>query len=703
MKNIMAKERILITSALPYIHGKPHLGNLVGSLLPADVYYRFTKLFGQKSIYICGSDSHGTMFEIAAKKAGISTRDFVYRSHEEVKEVLEKFEIKPTFYGITDSENTKKLTYEIFEKLDKNGYIFEQENEMFYCEDCRLYLADRWVEGECAHCGGLARGDQCDDCGQVVEIKEILNPTCIHCGGKSVIRKKLKDLYLDLPKIWKDKNLDAWLDTNNMDSFPLAITKGYLNTGLKPRPISRAGTNWGFPIPKKGFEDKVFYVWFDAPIGYIGITKDWCEKSNEKLDDWWKNESVKYVQFMGKDNIFFHTTFFLCMLCGANDNYHLVDKLKGYAYLLGGETKFSKSRGNGLSSEEALNLFPADYWRFYLTYKQPEKNDTTFSWEDFQRVINKELIDNFGNLVCRVQSLIKSKGVDNLPEVKIEDSKLYKKIQKNLNNELLLSVVLKDILRKSKCANKFMQNKAPWKNDDYERVLCELHKRVGVISELLSPIIPKSIKKLKSHTKTGNITPLFEKISDEKIKELVEKYGTKNNESKKHDKFLKLDLKIGEIISVEDNPNADKLLVMQVDFGSEKRQIVGGIKGKYTQKELIGKKAVFLTNLKPRTIKGFESQGMILVAEKRDSPDAQNWSILIAENSEAGAKVFVEDGAPNPPKEIEFSDFEAINLITNEKGEILHMGKSLQTKDENTKMNIKIKTDRKVDPGAQIY
>ncbi|PKM91943.1 MAG: methionine--tRNA ligase, partial [Euryarchaeota archaeon HGW-Euryarchaeota-1] len=275
MKNIMAKERILITSALPYIHGKPHLGNLVGSLLPADVYYRFTKLFGQKSIYICGSDSHGTMFEIAAKKAGISTRDFVYRSHEEVKEVLEKFEIKPTFYGITDSENTKKLTYEIFEKLDKNGYIFEQENEMFYCEDCRLYLADRWVEGECAHCGGLARGDQCDDCGQVVEIKEILNPTCIHCGGKSVIRKKLKDLYLDLPKIWKDKNLDAWLDTNNMDSFPLAITKGYLNTGLKPRPISRAGTNWGFPIPKKGFEDKVFYVWFDAPIGYIGITKDW--------------------------------------------------------------------------------------------------------------------------------------------------------------------------------------------------------------------------------------------------------------------------------------------------------------------------------------------------------------------------------------------------------------------------------------------
>jgi len=721
----MYNKKILITSALPYIHGILHIGNLVGSLLPADVYYKYMKLLNRDVIFICGSDSHGTMFEVSAKKAGIPTADYVYDMHEKNKKILECFGLEFTYYGITNSENNKKITYEIFKKLDKNGYIFEKNSEMFYCEDCKLYLADRWVEGKCAHCGGLARGDQCDDCTKILDTNEILNPICIHCGRKNITRKKLKNLYLDLPKIWAHKKLDVWLNSNKMDSFPLAVTKGYLNKGLKARAISRSGTNWGFHIPKQGFEEQVFYVWFDAPIGYVGITKDWCDISGEKLENWWKTNKVKLVQFLGKDNIFFHSIFFPCILKGADENYNLVNKLKGYAFLLGGKTKFSKSRGVGLNNEVALETFPADYWRFYLIYKLPEKTDTLFSWEDFQRIINKELIDNFGNLVHRVKTLIKTKNIIDLPQVNIEKSPLYEKIKNNLDNELLLSEVLKDILNECAEANKFMQDKAPWKSGDSndkftqskkegslreaknKEVLKELYIKIQIISKLISPIIPNAIKRLES----GENKPLFEKITDEKIKEQIKKFDLDDDKPKEQIKkfdldddkpkeqinnFSKLDLKIGEIIFAEPILDSDKLLVLQVDFGSEKRQIVSGIRAHYSPSQLIGKKAVFLTNLKPRTLKGFESQGMILIAEKRDGL-AQKWSILIVETSEKGSAVFVEPTELKLHSEIEFSDFQAVNLVVNKKGEVIYNNKPLTTKNE------KIKTDRKVESGAQIY
>lgn len=688
----MPNEKILITSALPYIHGIVHLGNIAGSLLPADVYYRYMKLFGKNAIFICGSDSHGTMFEISAKKAGIPTHDFVYEMHKKNKKLLERFGIQPTYYGITDSENNKKTTYEIFEKLDKKGYIFEKESEMFYCNDCKTYLADRWVEGKCRFCRGLARGDQCDDCGKLLEINDVLEPRCLRCGRKNVVKKKIKNLYLDLPKIWKEKSLEDWLNSGSVDSFPLSVTEGYLKQGLKARTISRAGTQWGFHIPKPGFEDHVFYVWFDAPIGYIGITKDWCDSVGEKVEDWWMNKNVKLVQFLGKDNIFFHTIFFPCILKGADERYILPSKIIGYAFLLAGNTKFSKSRGKGLSSEEALELFPADYWRFYLIYKLPENTDTTFSWNDFQRVINKELVDNFGNLVYRVRKLIKLKGLKDLPNTNIKDDALYKKIQENLNKEILLSKVLKDILKECAEANRFMQERAPWKNEDYEEVLKNLYLKIQVILDLLSPIIPDSIEKIKREQDK----PPFEKIKDEKIEELIKKFSNeKPKVEEKPDPFSKLDFRIGEILSAEAHPNADRLLVMKVDFGEKigERQIVAGIKNVYAPEELVGKKAVFLVNLKPRNLRGIESQGMVLVA----GCDGTKGSILVAKKSKNGDRVFISDNQNvQKPKEIEYSDFSKVMLTINNNKEVVFKNRPLRTQEE------KIGLDRDVETGAIV-
>jgi len=489
----------IITSALPYIHGIPHLGNIIGSVLPADIYARFCRLKGERAIYICGSDSHGTMFEIEARKKNTTPSELIKENHKKTMEIFKKFNLSFDYYGITHSEENKKFTYHIFKKLDENGYIKEKEIEIAYCAHCNLFLSDRFVEGKCPYCNGLARGDQCDDCGMLLDVKEILEPRCVICNGRIEFRKT-KHLFLDLPKFesWLKKFVES---SENWSKIAKNETLGFLKRGLKERAITR-DSSWGFRVPKKGYEEKVFYVWFDAPIGYISFTNEWCSLHNEKLEDWWKSKDVELVQFMGKDNVIFHSIIFPSMLKGCEENWKLVDRIIASGWLKTKDVKFSKSRGKGLTTEEALAQYPASYWRFVLTSLYPEQSDSLFSTNFFREKINNEFADIIGNFVHRVLSFCYS-NFGEIPkpqsdalfypvpgEIK-EAKEVFKIITKNFE-DCKFREALKNIVHYAKIGNAYFNNKEPWSKaiDERKEICFYSGNLVKNLAIMLFPIVP---------------------------------------------------------------------------------------------------------------------------------------------------------------------------------------------------------------------
>ncbi len=501
-------KRKLITSALPYIHGIPHLGNIIGSVLQADVYSRFCRLRGENVLFICGSDSHGTMFEITAKKEGTTPEKLVYENHRKVKEIFRKFNLSFDYYGITDSETNRELTSYIFGKLDKNGYIKEKEVESAYCDNCKRFLSDRLIEGICPFCGGLARGDQCDDCGKLIDIKEIIKPHCVLCG-KPIVFKKITHLFLDLPKFEKEL-LDFVEKSSRWSKLAKTETVGFLKQGLKPRAITRDAT-WGFKVPRKDYENKVFYVWFDAPIGYLSFTKEYCGDEKE-FEDWWKNKDTELVQFMAKDNTIFHSIIFPAMLKGCRENWKVVDRLVSCGWLRTEGIKFSKSRGKGLTTEEALKKYPADYWRFVLISLYPEQNDSVFSMEILKETINNEFADIIGNFVHRVLSFCYS-NYKEVPKIDFvedkileETKKIYREITKNFE-ECRFQEALKNIIHYGKISNAYFNNNEPWKKEEEEKkkisfISANLVKNLAI---LLYPIVPKFSKQVFDFLEVKNI------------------------------------------------------------------------------------------------------------------------------------------------------------------------------------------------------
>ncbi|MFQ5892549.1 MAG: methionine--tRNA ligase, partial [Candidatus Methanofastidiosia archaeon] len=354
--------------------------------------------------YVCGTDEHGTTTETIAIKEGLTPKEVCDKYYKIHKKVYDWLNISFDYFGRTSSKFHHQITQDIFLKLNENGYILEREIEQTFCPKCQKFLADRFVEGECPHCGGEnARGDQCESCGKVLDPKDLINPNCALCGSKPEIRKS-KHLFLDLPQF--SKKLFSWIKSQkswsqNAKTFSLS----WLKEGLEPRCITR-DLEWGVRVPLKGWEHKVFYVWFDAPIGYISITMDHCSKKGCDWEKWWKNPpEIKLVQFMGKDNIPFHTIIFPATLMGTGDGYTLLNQISVNEYINYEGGKFSKSRGVGLFCDDMIELgIPPDVWRYYLFASRPEKQDTDFTWNDFQKKVNAELVGNLGNFVNRTLS-----------------------------------------------------------------------------------------------------------------------------------------------------------------------------------------------------------------------------------------------------------------------------------------------------------
>ncbi len=549
----MAKNKILVTSALPYVNNVPHLGNLIGSVLSADAFARFMRIDGNEVLFVLGTDEHGTTAEVKALEEGVTPRQLVDKYFIIHKSIYDWFETSYDCLGRTSSKENAEIAQHIFKKLYENGFITEHTTTQLYSEKSNKFLSDRFVEGECPYCHASgARGDQCDACGKLLEPTELINPISKIDGTKPVM-KETKHLYIDLPKIEPD--LQAWYDTTKKKWSDVAvnITGQWLKQGLKERCITR-DLEWGVKIPLPGWENKVFYSWFDAPIGYIGIT---IENKPDTWKEWWMNKDVNLYQFMGKDNVPFHGIMFPSFLIGTKENWKLVDYLASTDYLNYEDKKFSKSKSTGVFGDSAKDTgIAVDIWRYYLFRIRPESGDSAFEWNDFMMKVNNELVGNYGNFVNRVISL--DEKYNELKKAKKNSNTLIEKITPLVKEyqELFKQVRIKDALLKaneiSSVGNKYLQDTAPWtlsKTDmqgalsiiaeciDLCKILAVLYhpftpnaseKVWGMLNEsktLLETGIEGSFKEIEEGRQLKKEGILFSKLEEKQIAELKEKFA----------------------------------------------------------------------------------------------------------------------------------------------------------------------------------
>ena len=416
--------RILITSALPYINGVKHLGNLAGSMLPADVYARAMRLLGHEVLYICATDEHGTPAELAAQAAGIPVAEYCDQMHEAQKSAGADFKLSYDYFGRSSAPSNHELTQHLAHALEQEGLIEERISQQVYSVDDKRFLPDRYVEGTCPNCGyEKARGDQCDDCGKLLDPIDLIDPYSALSGSKNVEVRDTNHLYLKQSDM--ADRLRAWIDkSEGWPALATSIAYKWLDEGLRDRSITR-DLSWGIPVAYKGkvregFENKVFYVWFDAPIEYIAATKDWAAENGGDWESWWRTDKgaddVAYVEFMGKDNVAFHTLSFPTTMIGSGEPWKLVDKLKAFNWVTWYGGKFSTSQKRGVFMDAAIELAPSDYWRWHLTANAPEGSDAGFTFEDFQARINSDLANVLGNFVNRITKYAVGKFDGKVPE-----------------------------------------------------------------------------------------------------------------------------------------------------------------------------------------------------------------------------------------------------------------------------------------------
>ena len=659
----------LITSALPYVNNIPHLGNLM-QVLSADVFARFCRSRGYETMYICGTDEYGTASETRALQEGVTPRELCDRYHEIHKAIYKWFNIDFDYFGRTSTPLQTEIVQALFKACDDNGYIVEKESEQLYCPECKRFLADRFVSGTCPHCGyDGARGDQCEKCGTLLDPTELIEPKCSVCGSTPVLRKT-KNLYLNLPKILP--LLDEWMKKASVEGFwaknAIQITSSWIRDGLQERCITR-DLKWGIPVNKPGYEDKVFYVWFDAPIGYISITanktKDW--------EYWWRDpENTELFQFIGKDNIPFHTVVFPSTLLASKEKWTMLYHMSSTEYLNYEGGKFSKSKGIGIFGNDVEETgIPADVWRFYMFYNRPEKSDFTFTWLDFQEKVNKELIGNLSNLVNRTLTFVKRFYDGNLGAGSLDDS-LCKEIKEK--EEAITAALEKAderdairlIFELSDIGNKAFQDGEPWKvrKEDPEKAAVLLRTLMYLIRDLaimITPYMPTTGDRILSFISAdgmkwdsvgsfeGNLEVkepelLFQKLEDDRINELRERYSGSQSERMEREKkeeekmeentktesmesladqfARKVILKVSKIVNVEKHPGGDKLFILTLDCGEEEpRTIVSSIVPFYKAEELLGRNIVLVSNLKPANFRGVKSRGMLLAASDPTAED----------------------------------------------------------------------------------
>lgn len=664
-------KRYTITAALPYTNGAIHIGHLAGVYVPADIYARYLRLIGKDVIFICGSDEHGVPITIKAKKEGVTPQDIVDKYHAIIKTSFEDFGISFDNYSRTTAKVHHETAQEFFKTLYDKGEFIEEITEQLYDEEADQFLADRFVTGTCPKCGNEeAYGDQCEKCGSSLNATDLINPKSAISGNVPTL-KETKHWFLPLDK--HEAFLREWILKGHKKDWKSNVygqVKSWIDDGLRPRAVTR-DLDWGIPVPLEGAEGKVLYVWFDAPIGYISSTKEWAERVGKDWEPYWKDKDTKLVHFIGKDNIVFHCIIFPAML-KAEGSFILPDNVPANEFLNLEGNKLSTSKNWAVWLPEYLEDFPnqQDVLRYALTANAPETKDNDFTWKDFQARNNNELVAIFGNFINRVVVLTDKyyDGVTPEPsefsavdEETLAAVKAYPDVIASSIERYRFREASQELINLARLGNKYLADEEPWKlvKTDEARTKTIMFVALQIASALATlsePFLPFTASKLKtilnitsgdvenswtdissknvllpSGHKIGKAELLFSKIEDEAIQAQLDKLiasklsneaANKKVEPQKetisYEDFSKLDMRVGTILEAEKMPKANKLLVLKIDTGIDVRTIVSGIAESFTPEEIIGKRVTVLVNLAPRTLRGVESQGMILMTESED-------------------------------------------------------------------------------------
>ena len=672
MSTIKSPKRYTITAALPYTNGPIHIGHLAGVYVPADIYARYLRGIDNDVAFICGSDEHGVAISMKAKKEGITPQEVVDKYHAIIKQSFLDFGITFDNYSRTSAPVHHKTASDFFKKLYKQGDFIEETTAQLYDDEAKQFLADRFVTGVCPKCGNEeAYGDQCENCGSTLNATDLINPKSTITGSIPTT-KETTHWFLPLDRY--EDFLRKWILEGHKNDWKPNVygqCKSWIDGGLEPRAVTR-DLDWGIPVPVKGGEGKVLYVWFDAPIGYISSTKEWASREGKDWEPYWKSEDTKLVHFIGKDNIVFHCIIFPAIL-KAHGDFILPENVPANEFLNLEGNKLSTSKNWAVWLHEYLQDFPdmQDVLRYTLTANAPESKDNDFTWKDFQARNNNELVAIFGNFINRVVVLTnkyyegKVPEAGNFSEIDLETLASLKQFPETISNSIeryRFREAGQELMNLARLGNKYLADEEPWKviKQDEDRVktimfvALQIATALAVLSE---PFLPFTSDKLKNML---NVTPsaveglrwkdisttdillpgghtinkaelLFRKVEDQEIEaqlakleatkkanEQMNKVAAPQKDTITFDDFSKLDMRVGTIIEAEKMAKAKKLLVLKVDTGIDVRTIVSGIAESFTPEEIIGKQVTVLINLAPRALRGVESEGMILMTENTE-------------------------------------------------------------------------------------
>ncbi len=652
-----SRRKIFIGAAWPYANGPLHLGHIAGCLLPADIFARYCRLMEYDILFVSGSDMHGTPITVTADKEGKTPNEVAEKNHMSILSSIEKLRISYDLYTKTHTQHHFDVVKDIFLRLMDNGFIDKRIEMAPFCPSCGKFMPDRYIEGTCPHCSFEdARGDQCDSCGKVLDASELISPRCRICGTSPEF-KETEHFYLLLSKL--EPRIREFVELRKKDWRPNTRnnTENFLREGLRDRAITRDLT-WGVPIPVEGYEDKRIYVWFEAVCGYLSASKLFSKESG-KPDLWkeyWEDPECDHYYFLAKDNIPFHTIVWPGILAGYG-GLNLPYDVPSNEFLQWDGSQFSKSRGHGVTVNGFLEDYPVDPLRFYLSLNMPEKGDSNFDLDEFVQKNNTELLGALGNYLHRVVTFI-SNNYGEVPareRLTEEDEGILKEAVDRYRSALasMEKVRLKEGLATMMSlvneGNRYFNQQAPWKlvKEDKKRcgTVLNISMHIGKIMVFgLYPYIPHAVDRwfemlstkgpegsswkealepFQEGMKVEMPSPLFSKI--ELIKDLEGGSAPKKEEVKMDqentdivtfEEFMKLDLRVGRIIEIEDHPNADKLYVLKVDLGeSEPRTLIAGLRKYYEKEDMLGKTIIVVSNLKPAKMRGIMSNGMLLAAE----------------------------------------------------------------------------------------
>ena len=664
----LTAKRYTITAALPYTNGPIHIGHLAGVYVPADIYSRYLRAQKKDVAFICGSDEHGVAISIRAKKEGVSPKEIIDKYDKMIRKSFDQLGISFDNYSRTSAPIHHETASDIFSKMQAAGQFVEEVTEQLYDPEAKQYLADRFVTGTCPKCNHTeAYGDQCEQCGSSLNATELINPKSTLSGAEPIL-KETKHWFLPLDQY--EDFMKEWVIEGHKDDWKPNVygqVKSWVDEGLRPRAVTR-DLDWGIPVPVEGADGKVLYVWFDAPIGYISSTKEWAAKNKKDWEPYWKDEGTSLVHFIGKDNIVFHCIIFPCILKAAGD-YILPENVPANEFLNLEGNKISTSKNWAVWLHEYLEEFPGqeDVLRYVLTANAPETRDNDFTWKDFQARNNNELVAIFGNFINRVSVLTQKYYDGSVPARKnetpedketLDKMKAFPAIIGESIERFRFREASQELMNLARLGNKYLADQEPWKliKVDPERVETIMNIALQIAATLATvsePFLPHSAQKLRAILNITNPTEwnaiattenllvaghligsqelLFAKVEDSNIQAQLDKLeATKKNnadadfeltpvkENISFEQFNAMDLRTGTVIEAEKIKKTKKLLKLKVDLGFEIRTIVSGIAASYTPEEMLGKKVTVLANLGSRSIKGVESQGMLLMTENKE-------------------------------------------------------------------------------------